>query len=76
MTENLRIALIQQRAAGRSCGTFWENRLFCAGDTQEGIFCVDLDMQALRTWRQENVWGEKYRRPRAYHRLSGASSLR
>lgn len=26
MTENLRIALIQQRAAGRSCGTFWENR--------------------------------------------------
>lgn len=53
-----------------------ENRLFCAGDTQEGIFCVDLDMQALRTWRQENVWGEKYRRPQAYRRLSGASSLR
>ena len=76
MTENLRIALIQQRAAGRSCGTFWENRLFCAGDTQEGIFCVDLDIHPLLNKRNETVWGEKYRRPQAYHRLSGASSLR
>lgn len=65
---------------GRSCvftpqvftpdGEPKDNCLFLAGE-EEGLFYVDLDIPALRSWRQHEVWGSAYRRPQAYRQLTG-----
>ncbi len=38
-----------------------------AANEEEGIYISDLDIAALREYRQHEVWGSKHRRPSAYH---------
>jgi predicted amidohydrolase len=39
-------------------------------DGREGIFIAELDLDRLRTYRQNEVWGNAYRRPLRYAALS------
>jgi N-carbamoylputrescine amidase len=40
-----------------------------AGES-EGIYMAPFDLEALRTWRAKEVWGNAFRRPRRYHLLA------
>jgi predicted amidohydrolase len=42
-----------------------DTRVFEAGEA-EGVYVVDLDLGALRAWREHEVWGAGCRRPGAY----------
>jgi len=48
-------------AEGRSRDT----RVFEAGEA-EGVYVVRLDLDALRAWRRNEVWGTRCRRPETY----------
>jgi N-carbamoylputrescine amidase len=51
-------------ADGRSRDT----RVFEAGEA-EGVYVVRLDLDALRAWREHEVWGSRCRRPETYGAL-------
>src|SRR5260370_42262018 len=40
-----------------------------AGD-REGIYLAPFDREALRSHRRRNTWGNAFRRPHRYHRLT------
>jgi predicted amidohydrolase len=37
---------------------------------QEGMFVADFDLAELRAYRCKEIWGNAYRKPRAYHALT------
>jgi hypothetical protein len=39
--------------------------------TDEGITIAEFDLDALRAYRQREMWGDKWRRPETYTRISG-----
>ncbi len=41
-----------------------------AGDDVEGVFVGPLDLDALRAYREDETWGNSYRRPRLYGALT------
>ena len=41
----------------------------CGAD--EGVTIAEVDLDALRAYRRREMWGDKWRRPEAYTRLSG-----
>jgi len=45
-----------------------DTRVFEAGEA-EGVYVVRLDLAALRTWRRNEVWGTRCRRPETYRVL-------
>jgi N-carbamoylputrescine amidase len=51
-------------AEGRSRDT----RVFEAGEAEE-VYLVRLDLDALRAWRRQEVWGDQCRRPETYGAL-------
>jgi predicted amidohydrolase len=50
---------------GRPCDT-----LVVEAGEQEGIVLAAFDLEALRAWRQREVWGGAFRRPRCYGLLT------
>jgi len=46
----------------------YDPTLALAGD-EEGIFCADFDIDALRAYRAIEIWGDAYRKPRLYGKL-------
>ncbi|HEX9992979.1 MAG TPA: carbon-nitrogen hydrolase family protein [Acidimicrobiales bacterium] len=47
--------------------------LFEAGEAP-GVFVVDVDLDAVRSWRAREVWGSGNRRPDVYAALAGGST--
>ncbi len=47
---------------------FLDMKLLEAGE-DEGIFTVEFDMEAIRVWRNREVWGKAYRRTGTYGAL-------
>lgn len=39
---------------------------------EEGVFVAEFDLDAIRAYRQNEVWGNAYRRPRLYGALTAA----
>lgn len=55
---------------GHSCAYSPEGKeLLMAGD-QEGIYLVRVDLQKVREYREKTYWGNAYRRPHRYHKLT------
>jgi predicted amidohydrolase len=42
-------------------------------DEQEGVCIAEFDLDRIRDWRQREVWGNAFRRPRRYSLLTSAS---
>ena len=51
----------------------WEGRprdhLIVEAGEDEGIYLAEFDMEAIRKYRQREVWGNAFRKPRAYSAL-------
>lgn len=45
-----------------------DNRLVQA-DGREGIYYAEFDMKSIRLWRKRQIWGNAYRKPRAYTKI-------
>ncbi len=39
---------------------------------EEGIYLAEFDIDAIRAWRKKGVWGNAFRKPKAYHLLTSA----
>lgn len=62
--------------AGNSCafspicwdgdGRCVDNTLLLAGEREEGLFCADFDMEAIRRYREHEMMGNTYRKVDAY----------
>jgi predicted amidohydrolase len=46
-----------------------ETCLVEAGE-EEGVYLAEFDMDAIRAWREREVWGNAYRKPRHYTLLT------
>ena len=44
--------------------------ILCETGEEEGIFIAELDLDELRDYRAREVWGNAYRRPQLYGRLT------
>lgn len=51
-------------------GTFRDQTIIECGSSP-GIAIAAIDLDALSAYREREMWGDKWRRPTAYHRLSG-----
>jgi len=45
-----------------------DTKVIEAGE-EEGIFLAEFDMDAIRRWREKEVWGNAFRKPRQYQPL-------
>jgi Predicted amidohydrolase len=43
-----------------------DNTVFMADDKSQGIFTVEFDMDAIRSYRQRETWGNAYRKVKSY----------
>lgn len=58
--------------AGQVCeadGTFRDQTIVECG-TDAGVFIAEIDLGALRAYRAREMWGDKWRRPETYRRIS------
>ncbi|MFY9571240.1 MAG: carbon-nitrogen hydrolase family protein, partial [Blastocatellia bacterium] len=44
--------------------------LIIEADEQEGIYLAAFDLDTMRAYREREVWGDAYRRPRLYKKLT------
>jgi len=51
---------------GHSCAFDPAGKALIQAEESEGIFLATFDLDAMRAWREREVWGSKYRRPDAY----------
>lgn len=51
---------------GHSCAFDPAGKTLVRAEEQEGIFLATFDLDAIRDWREREVWGTKYRRPDTY----------
>jgi predicted amidohydrolase len=51
---------------GHSCAIDVNGQFLTLADDQEGIFLATFDLDRMRKWQQEEVWGAKYRHPNCY----------
>ncbi len=51
------------------CGHSLDTRIVEAGE-EEGIYMAVFDMERIRAYRQDEVWGNAYRKPRCYGLLT------
>lgn len=51
---------------GHSCAFDPAGNLLVRAEESEGIFLATFDLDAIRAWREREVWGNKYRRPDTY----------
>jgi hypothetical protein len=49
-----------------------DTRIVEAGE-DEGVYLAEFDMASLRAWREKEVWGNAYRKPRSYGILESAA---
>ena len=54
------------RYDGHSCAYDVDGAHIVMADEKEGIFLANFDLKKIRKWREEEVWGNKYRRENAY----------
>ena len=45
------------------------NPLLVMADESEGIWYASVDIEKLRTYREKEIWGDAYRKPRLYSKL-------
>ena len=45
------------------------DHLIVEAGEDEGIYLAEFDMEAIREYRQREVWGNAFRKPRAYSAL-------
>jgi len=50
-------------------GNYLDNRIISADDTSEDILIAEFDMDQIRTYREQETWGNAYRKPAAYSDL-------
>ena len=50
-------------------GTFRDQTIVECG-SEPGIYLAEIDLDALRAYREREMWGDKWRRPSAYRRIS------
>jgi predicted amidohydrolase len=51
---------------GRSAAFGADGNLLVEADAREGIYLVDLDLDAIRAYRAKTIWGNAFRRPHRY----------
>lgn len=51
---------------GHSCAFDPAGKTLVRAEESEGIFLATFDLDAMRDWREREVWGSKYRRPDVY----------
>ena len=55
------------RASGLACDTL----VIQAGES-EGVYLAGFDMDQIRAWREREVWGNAFRKPRRYSLLTSS----
>ncbi len=51
---------------GHSCAVDVDGQFLTLANEQEGIFLASFDLKRIRQWKQNEVWGAKYRHPHSY----------